>query len=663
MIGIVPMPCSHKEKYMAMEKKLGEKRPEAALRESEERFRTIFEGSRDAIFLVTRDARIAHVNQAACDLTGYDRDELLAMRIPDLHAPEDLHAYARFFDRIMAGEALISESDILRKDGVKVPTEFSNARVTLDGAPYMHTLARDVADRKRTEVELQRSLEKFEKTFHAAPIWVVLSALEDGRYIDVNEAYLKTMGFKREEVIGKTSVALDTWVDPGDRDRFVGRVKKQGGIRKAEVRRRTRSGEIIDTLFSAETMRLGEEQVMISMTLDITDRKRAEAEKARLEARFHQARKLESIGRLAGGVAHDLNNLLSPIIGYGEMLLEDAAAGDPRREPTTQILKAAKGARNLVRQLLAFSRRQPLEFKSIDLNGLLRNFEKLLRRAIREDIALRMTLAPSLPAIQGDMGQLEQVVMNLAVNAQDAMPDGGVLTIDTRRVSLNPGDAAVLDGPAPGPCVRLTVQDTGRGFDPEIRESLFEPFFTTKGDGKGTGLGLATVYGIVKQHGGAVRARSEPGEGAAFTIYLPASTKKPAEDRQAAPAPVLPRGAETVLLVEDNAQVRDLTFTILEREGYTVLTAGSGGEAMAALDHHEGPLHLLLTDVVMPDMNGRQLFDRVSERYPDLKVLYMSGYAENVIARRGVMDPGVHFIQKPFSVKVMAARIREALDG
>jgi len=387
----------------------------------------------------------------------------------------------------------------------------------------------------------------------------------------------------------------------------------------------------------------------------------AEAERERLEKQFHQAQKLESIGRLAGGVAHDLNNLLIPILGYGELLLLESTDPEQRRENVEQILKAGRRARDLVRQLLAFSRRQTLEFRLIDLNKLLTNFQKLLRRTIREDVVIRMLPAETLPLVKGDRGQIEQVVMNLAVNAQDAMPDGGTLTIETGQVELDEHYASLHDGVTPGPYVTLTISDTGTGMDSETLGQLFEPFFTTKEINEGTGLGLSTVYGIVKQHGGNVWAYSEPGLGAIFKVYLPISTEslpvgRPSPESQSA------GGSETILLVEDNEDVRELAFAILERNGYLVLVAESGPEALLLLEDHKGPLHMILTDVVMPEMNGRQLFEKVSTIYPDAKALYMSGYNRDVIAHRGVIDAGVNFIQKPFSVKLLTTRVREVLD-
>ncbi|MEJ2041178.1 MAG: ATP-binding protein, partial [Desulfosarcinaceae bacterium] len=417
--------------------------------------------------------------------------------------------------------------------------------------------------------------------------------------------------------------------------------------------------EVRGTLYRDDQGRLTR---MTGICTDITDRKHEEAEKKYLQQQFHQTQKLESVGRLAGGVAHDLNNLLSPILGYSEMLIDEAPPGGPWVAPLKEILKAGFRARDLVRQLLAFSRKQALDFTSVDLNALLKDFENLLRRTIREDIVIQMNLASALPSIKGDMGQLEQVVMNLAVNAQDAMPEGGRLTIETTSLFLDEAYAAEHRGSKPGPYVMLLVSDTGHGMDLRTRELIFEPFFTTKEVNAGTGLGLATVYGIIKQHGGNIWVYSEPEMGTTFRIYLPVSDEVFGQEEPSLPAVSDLSGSETIFLVEDNEQVRDLALAILQHAGYTVLSASGGKEALERLSHYSGPLHLLLTDVIMPGINGRQLFSRAADLFPGLKVLYMSGYTAEVIAHHGIMDEGIDFIQKPFSVQALVAKVREVLD-
>lgn len=419
-------------------------------------------------------------------------------------------------------------------------------------------------------------------------------------------------------------------------------------------------GQLADTLTAMAT-NLKETTVSRDILLnEISEHKKTEAEKENLEKQMVQAQKLESIGRLAGGVAHDLNNMLSPIIGYGELLMEDLSDDLQKHERLQQIVQAGYRARDLVGHLLAFSRRQTLAYTRLNLNQALERFEKLLRRTIREDIELTILPSSDLQTINGDVGQIEQVIMNLCVNAQDAMPDGGKLTIETTMVDLDDGYLPDHPSVQEGRYVMLAVSDTGVGMDADTQSQIFEPFFSTKGE-QGTGLGLATVYGIVKQHGGNIWVYSEPGRGTTFKVYLPITEGVP-DDNVVQPKPVRDlKGTETILLAEDNTLVRELAADILRRQGYQLMVAKNGLEALGMLKSYHGPLDLLLTDVVMPDINGKTLFTRLTEQFPDLRVLFMSGYTNDVIAHKGVLDEGIHFIQKPFTVHGLADKVREVL--
>jgi CheY-like chemotaxis protein len=374
------------------------------------------------------------------------------------------------------------------------------------------------------------------------------------------------------------------------------------------------------------------------------------------------AQKMESVGRLSGGVAHDLNNLLTPILGYGDLVLSELPEGDACRGPVEEIVEAALRARDLVRQLLAFGRRQAMDFKTIDLNEMIGGFQSLLRRAVHEDIEIRFLPAPGNPIIEGDQGQLEQVIMNFAVNAQDAMPNGGTLTIETGEVELDEEYVGHHPGVTPGRYAMFSFGDTGTGMDAGTLEKIFEPFFTTKDQGKGTGLGLSTVYGIIKQHEGNVVAYSEPGHGTTFTCYVPLSRQSAEETVEAPEGPKDFSGTETVMVVEDEPTVRDLAVEVLTRNGYSVIQAEHGKACLDILDGHDGPLDLLLTDVVMPGLNGRELFEEVKNRFPSVKVIYMSGYSEDIVTHRGVLYDGLPFIQKPFAVNDLASQVRAVLE-
>jgi nitrogen-specific signal transduction histidine kinase len=403
-------------------------------------------------------------------------------------------------------------------------------------------------------------------------------------------------------------------------------------------------------------------QAVANVLATALERRQAEEALRRSEAQLRHAQKMEAVGRLAGGVAHDFNNLLTVITGYSEVLLQGLRAGDPLRESLGEIRTAGERAGLLTRQLLAFSRKQLLHPVVLDLNAVVADMERMLRRLIGEDVELVTRLQPGLWPVRADPGQMEQVLLNLAVNARDAMPTGGRLAIETANVELA-GSAAGLLGERPGRYTLLAVSDTGCGMPPEVRAHLFEPFFTTKEVGRGTGLGLSTVYGIVTQSGGHIAVETEVGRGSSFRVYLPRAPEADALARRKEPAGGLPRGQETVILVEDDDALRAVIHTILRRCGYQVLDARHGGDALVSCEQHAGPIHLLISDVVMPQMSGPQLAERLAWLRPGLQVLYISGYTDEAVIRHGVVNPAVAFLQKPFTPAALAQKVREILDA
>jgi two-component system cell cycle sensor histidine kinase/response regulator CckA len=496
--------------------------------------------------------------------------------------------------------------------------------------------------------------EKFAKAFNANPEPTSITTVVGGRYIDVNESFLRITGYRRPEVIGRTSFDLKFWQKPEDRTKCIELLDKQGSIRDLEITFCTKSGELRAGLYSAELIELVGYNCIISIVKDITEQKI-------LEKQLRQAQKMEAIGQLTGGIAHDFNNLLGVIIGYSELLEADPSQTDSVRKKCLQIKKAGHSAASLTRQLLAFSRQQLLEPRVLDLNAVVGNLEKMLLRLIGEDINLSSALDPALGNIKADPGQIEQVIMNLVVNARDAMPDGGRLTIETANVDLDEEYARRHHPVSPGPYVVLTVSDTGCGMDAETQSHIFEPFFTTKELGKGTGLGLATVYGVVRQSDGHIWVYSEPGHGTTFKIYFPRTDKAAQLEKPNDGSAESLRGAEIILLVEDQEALRELARDLLVDSGYTVLEAAHPDAAMEISRQHNGPIDLLITDVVMPGMNGRALAEKLAQTRPEMRVVYMSGYTG--FSHRDLLDSEAIVIAKPFTRDTLLRKLRELLES
>jgi two-component system cell cycle sensor histidine kinase/response regulator CckA len=524
-----------------------------------------------------------------------------------------------------------------------------------DGDETVCMAIRDITDRKRSEENLRISEEKFSKAFRAGPDAIVLSRLEDGRILDVNYNFIRLTGFARGEAIGQTSVELGIWMNPKERDHMVALIKRDGEVRDLETRFTVKSGEVRAFLLSAHSIELEGTMCLIAILRDVTERKA-------LEEQLREAQKMEAVGRLAGGVAHDFNNLLVGILGYSDLLKRKLASADENlQRMTDEIHSAAMRARDLTSRLLALSRRQVLQPKVLDFNALVRQAEQLLRPVIGEEIRMEMRLEPTAGSVKADPAQLEQVVLNLALNARDAMPHGGTLGLETCNIEVNAAFARKHPGLIPGKYVRLRVTDTGRGMSAEVMAKIFEPFFTTKLAGVGGGLGLSTVYGIVKQSGGCITVESEPGKGAAFGIYLPHASEIPERPIPKAVAAEPTKGWGTVLLVEDEPVVLRLARDLLEDKGYRVISASSGADALQIVQKREDPIHLLITDVVMPEMSGPQLADRLRKLLPAMRVLYMSGYTDDeMLCRKGLPENSA-FLQKPFTTEEFLQKTRETL--
>ena len=702
------------------------KRAEEILRESEERFRGIFEQAAVGIAQVDLDGRWLLMNQRLCEIVGYRREELLVKTFQDITHPDDLETDLNYVRQMLAGEirTYSMEKRYIQKDGSIVWVNLSVGLMRkADGTPgYFISVYEDINRRKQVEEALQRSEDEARRLAHEnaviAEIGRIISstlnieevydrfAQEVKKLIPFDRIVVNTLDLKHQRL---TIVYVSGYdipsLRPGDyislddtmgeellkrRSSLLMRPEKeeewkyfpallsafQLGIRSLIAVPLLSKDQVIGFLslhslgpkaFTEADLQVAERvsnQIAgaIANAQLFLQHERSEAEKTSLEAQLQQSQKMEAIGRLAGGVAHDFNNLLTVISIQSQLSVLGLREGDPLRENLQEIEKAADRAANLTRQLLAFSRRQILDIKVLNLNTIVSDLEKMLHRILGEDLELATMLADDLGMAKVDLGQMEQVIVNLAVNAKDAMPQGGKLTIETANVELDEKYGGSHFGVMPGSYVLLSVSDTGVGMSKEVKEQIFDPFFTTKEKGKGTGLGLSTVYGIVKQSGGEIFVYSEVGHGTTFNIYFPRVFEPGEELAKKEAGGEIHRGDETILVVEDDDMVRKLARDILRTQGYTVLEAEAGGEALLVCEQYKGPIHLILTDVVMPHMSGTQFIERLKQARKDFKVLYMTGYAENAITHHGLLEKGLNLIPKPFTLEKLARKVREVLD-
>jgi two-component system, cell cycle sensor histidine kinase and response regulator CckA len=616
------------------------------------------------IFYKDSEGRYLGCNSSFEKFFGQKREQVTGKSVYELFPKEFADIYHEKDLVLLQNPGIqIYESAVKDTDGVVHNVIFHKATfLNMDGSVGgLIGAILDITDRKRAEEVLRSEREKLEMVTQNMGAGLALIS-KDYRTLWANNILKQIFG----DVEGKTCYSTYNQKAEICHGCGVREVFEKGSEKVVheqvgkDIEGNTIWSEIIATPIKDKE---GNITAALELVIPITERKRAEEEMVAVQEQFRQSQKMEAIGQLAGGIAHDFNNLLTVIKGYSQMTSMELKEGDPLKERIEQIKRAADRAADLIRQLLVFSRRQTLELKVIDLNTALRNLEKMLRRVIGEDIELVIHLPEDLGGVKTDPGQIEQVIMNLAVNAKDAMPSGGKLTIETANVELDEEYARNHVAVKTGGYVMLAVSDTGMGMTPEVRDRVFEPFFTTKEEGKGTGLGLSTVYGIVKQSGGNIWVYSELGKGTTFKIYFP-RVDEPLDEisEKVTVRKGLLRGSETILVVEDEEEVRKLVVWGLEGQGYRVLDAPQGLDAFLIGKENQGPIHLLVTDVVMPKMSGRDLAERLASIRPGIKVLYMSGYTERAIAHKGILDKGINFIQKPFTVDELARKVREVLD-
>jgi PAS domain S-box-containing protein len=615
-------------------------------------FRAAIDTAREAVFWVDSHGRFPYVNRQARTWLGYTADEIGALHIWDVDVATSQGTWAAAWQQPL-GEGL-TETSYRRRDGGLVPVEVSARDLDVGGRRLRVKFVRDVTERRGVIDALRRTQAAVDGA-REATFWV----RSDGSLAYVNDAACQLLEYPRDELLGLRMQDISPSPMPWE-ERWRKR-REEGSVRFERIHR-SKSGREVPVEVWITVMEFQGEEYHWVYTRDISERKRAEADRARLEAQLLHAQKLESVGRLAGGVAHDFNNMLSVILGYVELITGTIQAGDPLLEPLGEIRKAACRSRDTTRQLLAFSRKQVIAPRAVDLNELVENARNTLSRLIGEDVDLVFVPGAGLWRVVFDPSQVEQMLVNLIVNARDALPDGGRITVETANVEI--GETPVRDHGevSPGPYVLLSVADDGVGMDEETLSHIFEPFFSTKDVGKGTGLGLATVYGVIKQNSGFVNVSSVPGRGSTFRLYIPRMNGQVVEAPPPAEAPAA-GGRGTVLLVEDNEMVRDLTCSMLQSLGYTVLSTGSARAALSLCQSPERAIDLLLSDVVMPDMKGPELRDRARALRPGLGVLFMSGYAASLVGSDVTGDRSVTFIQKPFTLAELARTVEIAMRG
>jgi len=632
---------------------------EKALRDSEERFKALHNASFGGIAIHDKGV-ILECNRGLEELTGYSRDELIGINGLLLIAEQSRDTVMK---NIMSGYEEPYDAIGIRKNGENFIVRIEAKNIPYKGKTVRVTEFRDITEQKKSEEALRESEEKLKAVFNAANVGFSITD-EQGKYVMYNNWWLNYLGYEADELKQKTNLDI---THPDDietsRNYFLKVIAGELSNYRIEKKFIKKDGSTVwgDLAVSPVKDREGRVQLMVGIVNDITDRKYSEEEREKLQAQLNQSQKMESVGRLAGGVAHDFNNMLGAIFGYTELSLRKIAPDHPVYTYLQDIKKAAERSANLTRQLLAFARKQTVAPKILDLNETVEGMLKMLRQIIGEDISLEWLPSANPVMIKMDPAQVDQLLVNLCVNARDAITDTGKVTIETDKTVFTEADKIKDESILPGDYVVLVISDNGIGMDRETLDHLFEPFFTTKETGRGTGLGLATVYGIVKQNNGFINVYSEPGLGTTFRIYLPQHYAAAVSKEQEPGTKEPDQGHQTLLLVEDEAMLLNINSEILEQLGYTVLTAASPAEALRIAGQHSGHIDLLITDVIMPEMNGRDLADKISVLHPGIRLLFMSGYTASVIAHHGVLEDGVHFLQKPFSLNDLAEKVKETL--
>lgn len=672
------------------------------LQKSEERYRTVADYTADWEYWLTPDGRFEYVSPSCRNVCGYTQEEFYRdpslleriihpaswQRYNDHWHAESATGYPEPIDfpiitrdgqerwishvcrTVYGGDGTVigrrvsnrditdrkRAEDLLQEQTVQLEQEVTERQAAQESLQEQAVvLEEEIAERINAEETIRQSEEKFFRAFQLAPLMMTISDIEDGAFLEVNDKFVELSGYTREEAIGATSARLGL-ITAGDRARFLELLAREGRVSEFALKVHTREGRVLNCSYFGELITVSGRTRLLSIVLDVT-------EHAQLEEQLRHSQKLEAVGRLAGGIAHDFNNILTVIMGCGTILKMDGTLADRQNEMLGQIIRSAERAAQLTRGLLAFSRRQVIKPQNVDLDEIVRGVQKFLGRVIGEDIQFKSIFNGAGLTVSADSGQIEQVLINMAANARDAMPRGGLLTIETALEQVDAPFVKSQDNAQPGPYAVISVSDTGTGMDEETLKRLFEPFFTTKDVGKGTGLGMAIAYGIVKQHNGFVTVASEEGNGTTFKVYLPIVEERAAE-LAAGAAPARPRGgSETILVAEDDESVRATVNDTLGRFGYDVILAVDGEDAVAQFAARQDRIKLVVMDMIMPKMSGKRAYEEIRKLKPGVKVLFFSGYTTDFIRSRGDLDDGVELLNKPVAPLELVTKVRELLDS
>jgi PAS domain S-box-containing protein len=635
--------------------------PSPEQQQHEGRYRALVEHSADAIALLDRDGTIQFISESAGRISDFEADYPIGSHFLHSVHPEDVPRVRQALEKcaLRPGNRVSAEYRVRHVESAWRHHEIIGInRLDVPALGAIVVNCRDVTDRGQPDEALIESQRALASTFDEAPIGIAHTSL-DGRWLRVNRRFCELLGYTAAELMATSFIAI-THPDDAEQDYQALTQVRAGTIRRYEREKRYRhkDGHYVSVKLTAVLHRdsAGQPKYFIATIEDVTDR-------VRLEGQLRQGQKMEAVGRLAGGVAHEFNNLLTVIVGYAQLVLLQLKPGVPMHSDVEAIRHAGQSAAALTRQLLALGRKQMLQPQVLDLNEIVSRMNALLRRLINEDVELVTQLATPLDRVWADPGQMEQIILNLAINARDAMPHGGTLTIETMNAIVDTQQFAQLSGSSEGRHVLLAITDTGVGMDQDVQAHLFEPFFTTKERGEGTGLGLATVHGIVKQSGGSIGIHSEPEHGTRVEIFLPGTKRRADRSNVSRPSSKSLAGTETILLVEDQPEVRAVTREILSRHGYNVLGAANGAEAILMLESHDGDMHLMMTDAVMPGMSGRALAEQLVVNRPQLCILYTSGYTDDTIVYQGIQGVRTAFVQKPYTPDQLLQKIRGLLDS